>query len=60
MLTQGMSPSASAARSAPVSTAITPGAASAAATSIDRIRALACGDRTNAARAAPGTSQSSA
>ncbi|MCY1224097.1 hypothetical protein D9M72_362420 [compost metagenome] len=42
---QGRPPTLSAARSSPVSTAITPGAASASVLSIERMRACACGER---------------
>src|SRR5215510_624493 len=49
----------SAASSAPVSTASTPGSAFAALASIDLMRAWACGERTNTARVSPGRLTSS-
>jgi hypothetical protein len=50
-----MVPRLSRARSAPVNTATMPGDASAAAVSIDRMRACACVDRTITACVWPGT-----
>jgi hypothetical protein len=53
-----MLPRLSRARSAPVKTAITPGALSAAETSMSRRRALACIERTMTAYVWPGTATS--
>jgi hypothetical protein len=55
----GRSPNPEAFQSAPVSTASTPGAASALSTSIARMRACACGERSTWPNAMPGSTKSS-